>query len=133
MTTLQHNKPSAAPVEVTSKSQRAARFSRAKRFDSDMAATLWRLTVDLLEPQNIDKAIFSLLADGGRANGTQLAVVLRRRKHDVLRTCRELAAAGKLRRVRRKWERTDLYDTDDQKKFASCWNAHSNGPTSMTT
>ena len=112
MAEVSHSKLSGIMVEVTKKSppvrKAAARFSRGRKFDMDVAAQLQRLVTDLAAPWDIDKAVLALLAHGGRATGTQLAVVLRRRKTDVLHVCRQLAAAGTLTRVQNKWKRSDL-------------------------
>ena len=65
---------------------------------------LRRLALELDQPQPLEELVLRVLADGARASGTQIALLVSRRRSDVLRAIRELAAAGRLRRIGPQWE-----------------------------
>ncbi len=77
------------------------------RRDDELAAQLAQVVFALLDPQPLSRQILALLSNGGTASGSQLAIVLRKRRQSVLKVCLALQRDGHLKRVGQKWKRVD--------------------------
>ena len=79
--------------------------TRSLKTTLELARQVVRDLERLTSRRPLDRAVLDELADDA-LNTTQLSLRIRRRRHDTLAMLRALEQAGRVRRVKTKWELT---------------------------